>query len=86
MSFDTALPEGERPDLKASPLPPAPQFLVLGVRRLGDLEAWRPGGSRWIGASVLLGFSWAALGMLFTMLQGSVGMILVHLGMLLGSL
>ena len=58
---------------------------MLGVRRLGDLEAWRPGGSRWSDASVLLGFSWAVLGVHFTMLQGSLGMILVYLGTLLGS-
>ena len=36
VSFDTAFsPKGERPDLKAPPLPPTPLF---DARRLGGLE------------------------------------------------
>jgi hypothetical protein len=41
VSFDTAFsPKGERPDLKAPPLPPAP----VEAQRLGGSEAWRLGG------------------------------------------
>ena len=56
------------------------------VRRLGDLDAWKLGGLRWLGALGALGIRLGCSGNALTMLQGSLGVILVHLGMLFGSL
>ena len=89
VSLDTALPEGERPDLKAPPLPPAPaEARRLGGSEAGLLEALALGG--WeaprLAGSGPLWISWVLMGCSWLLLGSSLGALGRPLGALEGAL